>query len=190
MKPQIISISTKGKQTLFPNNLTGKPFDQEIKKISIPLPLIKLKKTIIDKFIIPIHQDNWKTVKENFFLLDRIDNKINKYKIHYNNHDLEIYEHLVTFIKDYYDIHNDFESLEKKMYGSNQNKNNLATLVYKTPKIRMKVEYEIYHLIFGKPNKKNKETYNVLHLNRIKDLLKNDDITFDKIKKEVGKYAQ
>ena len=34
MKPQTISISTKGKQTFFPNNLTGKPFDQEIKKIS------------------------------------------------------------------------------------------------------------------------------------------------------------
>lgn len=190
MKVNIISMSIKGNQTIFPNNLKGKTFDKTTKHLSVPLPLIKLKKTIIDKFIIPIHLNNWQTIKENFFLLERIQTKINKYKENYNNHDLEIYDHLITFIKDYYDQHYEVELLENKLYGSNSNINNLATFIYKTPAIRLKAEYEIYHLIFGKPNKKNQETYNILYLNKIIDLLKNDDITFNKIKKEMMIYIE
>ena len=42
-----------------------------------------------------------KSIKENYFLLDRLTKQINKYKSYYKNYDLEIYEYLINFIKNY-----------------------------------------------------------------------------------------
>tara|TARA_B100000214_G_scaffold333550_1_gene275668 strand:- start:12 stop:563 length:552 start_codon:yes stop_codon:yes gene_type:complete len=182
-----MSISITGNTTLFPNNLTGKCLDK-IKNInSTPLQVIKIKKTVIDKFIIPLHLQQWQTIKENYFLLDRLARKINKNKIYYKNYDLEIYEYFVNFIKSYFNQHTEFQDLENKLYHTDNN-SNIATLFYKTPSIKLKAEYEIYNLIFGKPNKQNKEIYNILYINKIIDLLKDDDITFDKIKNQMSIY--
>ena len=175
----------KGNHIIFPNNLQGKSINNFNKSKIIPLPVNKLKKSIIDNFIIPIHLNNWTSIKENFFLLDKIQQKINKYKDNYDNHDLEIYEHLITFIKNIFDQHNEFQELESKLYGKNTLENNLATLIYKTPTIRLKPEYEIYNLIFGKPDKKNEETYNMSYINEIQQMLNEDDVTFEKIKNKI-----
>ena len=175
----------KGNHIIFPNNLQGKSINNFNKSKIIPLPVNKLKKSIIDNFIIPIHLNNWTSIKENFFLLDKIQQKINKYKDNYDNHDLEIYEHLITFIKNIFDQHNEFQELESKLYGKNTLENNLATLIYKTPTIRLKPEYEIYNLIFGKPDKKNQETYNMSYINEIQQMLNEDDVTFEKIKNKI-----
>ena len=175
----------KGNHIIFPNNLQGKSINNFNKSKIIPLPVNKLKKSIINNFIIPIHLNNWTSIKENFFLLDKIQQKINKYKDNYDNHDLEIYEHLITFIKNIFDQHNEFQELESKLYGKNTLENNLATLIYKTPTIRLKPEYEIYNLIFGKPDKKNQETYNMSYINEIQQMLSEDDVTFEKIKNKI-----
>ena len=187
MKGNTTSLSINGNIMFFPNNLKGIPYDKVNNINSIPSQVIKIKKTIIDKFIIPIHIKNWKTIKENYFLLDRLLTKINKYKKYYTNYDLEVYEYIINFIRNYYNQHSEFQHLEKKLYNSN-NISNVATLIYKTPIIRLKAEYEIYNLLFGKPNKQNKETYNILYISKITELLKEDDITFDKIKKELSIY--
>ena len=178
-------MSMKGNHIIFPNNLQGKSINNFNKSKIIPLPVNKLKKSIINNFIIPIHLNNWTSIKENFFLLDKIQQKINKYKDNYDNHDLEIYEHLITFIKNIFDQHNEFQELESKLYGKNTLENNLATLIYKTPTIRLKPEYEIYNLIFGKPDKKNQETYNMSYINEIQQMLSEDDVTFEKIKNKI-----
>ena len=49
----------------------------------------------------------------------------------------------------------------------------------------MKPEYEIYNLIFGKPDKKNQETYNMSYINEIQQMLNEDDVTFEKIKNKI-----
>ena len=54
MKQNTISMSIKGNTTIFPNNLKGISLDKTNNIHAIPTPVIKLK-TIIDKFIIPIH---------------------------------------------------------------------------------------------------------------------------------------
>ena len=186
MKINTISTSIKGNVTFFPNNLKGLACNKTQNINNIPLPVIKIKKTIIDKFIIPMHLNQWQSIKENYFLLDKLTVKINKYKNYYKNYDLEIYDHFINFIKNYFNEHTEFQDLENKLY--NTNNNNIATLLYKTPVIRLKPEYEIYNLIFGKPKKINQETYNMLHINKIKDLLKEDDITFNKIKNIMAIY--
>lgn len=190
MKHDSLSKSIKGNVTFFPNNLKGVSFDKKTNINVIPSPIIKLKKKIIDKFIIPMHLNQWQSIKENYFLLDRLSGQINKYKNYYKNYDLDIYEHFINFIKSYFNEHSEFKELENKLYNTNSNNSNIATLVYKTPSIRLKAEYEIYNLIFGKPRKNYKETYNMLQINKIIDLLKDDDITFEKIKNEMSIYLQ
>ena len=49
--------------------------------------------------------------------------------------------------------------------------------------IRLKAEYEIYNLIYGRPNKN--ELYDSSKLKIIKKLLQIENITFDDIKKKI-----
>ena len=185
MKNNIFSNSLTGKKMIFLNNLQGKPLELGGgKRAEIPYAILKLKKKIIDMFIIPIHLQKWKRVKENIFLISRLKNKIEKYKKLYPSEDLEIYEYLMTFITSVFSEHVELEEIEKKIYGDSSGMN-LATFIHKTPYVRLKAEYEIYHLLYGKPNKKNKETYDKGKLKEISELLEDDDITFDDIKNKL-----
>jgi len=185
MKTHNHAVFMKGKQIMFPHNLSGRPMNVLSKHRVLPLPIIKVKKTIIDKFIIPIYSNDWQSIKENFFLLDRIQDRMNKYKKSYNESDLDVYDYLIKFIKNHFDQHSELEEMETKFYGKNGYSSNFATLLFKTPPIHLKAEYEIYNLLYGKPNKQQNETYNILYLNKIIDLLKIEDITFEEIKKEM-----
>ena len=52
--------------------------------------------------------------------------------------------------------------------------------------IRLKAEYEIYNLIYGKPDKN--ELYDTNKLKIIKNLLQIENITFDNIKKKLEEF--
>ena len=75
--------------------------------------------------------------------------------------------------------HKQLDELEKTMYSSTSD---VSTMVYKTAMIRLKPEYEIYDMIFGRPDRKKQEQYNEETIQRIEGLLNVYDITFDKIK--------
>lgn len=176
-------VSLTGKKTIFYNNLEGKSLDLSSKKIEIPYPILRIKKRIIDLFVIPIHLQKWQRVKENIFQIGMIKDKIEKYQKIYPKEDLEIYDYLMKFVTSVFSEHIDLEELEKKIYGSGEN--TFATLMHKTPYVRLKAEYEIYHLLYGKPKRKDGEVYNDSKLKEITKLLKNDEITFDEIKKRL-----
>ena len=185
MKNNIFCNSLTGKKTVFLNNLEGKPLELGgSKRAEIPFPILKLKKKIIDIFIIPIHMQKWKTVKENIFLISRLKERIEKYKKIYVGEDLEIYEYLMTFITSVFSEHVELEQIEKKMYSDTSGMN-LASFIHKTPYVRLKAEYEIYHLLYGKPNRKKNESYNKEKIQEISNLLENDDITFDEIREKM-----
>ena len=69
----------------------------------------------------------------------------------------------------------DLEDKTKSKYD----KNNIINMVYKTTKIQILPEYEIYNSIIGKPNKK--EPYNENIINDIKIMISKENITYDKI---------
>ena len=185
MKNSIFSNSLTGKKIVFLNNLQGKPLETGgSKRAEIPYAILKLKKKIIDMFIIPIHLQKWKRVKENIFLISRLKNKIEKYKKIYTSEDLEIYEYLMTFITSVFSEHVELEQIEKQIYSDTSGMN-LASLLHKTPYVRLKAEYEIYHLLYGKPNKKKNESYNKSIIQEISELLEDDDVTFDDIKSKL-----
>jgi len=55
-------------------------------------------------------------------------------------------------------------------------------MVFKTSMIKLLPEYEIYDNIFGKPKRELKEKYDENIIQKIKELLKEDDINYKKIK--------
>ena len=61
-------------------------------------------------------------------------------------------------------------------------------MVYKTTKIQILPEYEIYNSIIGRPNKKEPYNENIIH--DIKTLMLKENITYDKIKDYIeNKYT-
>ena len=55
-------------------------------------------------------------------------------------------------------------------------------MIYKTTKIRLLPEYEVYDSIFGKPKREKGESYKLDLISKIKGLLAKDDITYAAIK--------
>lgn len=113
-------------------------------------------KKLIDKLLIPLFQKKWDIVNENLLLFGDIRFKD------------EMYLYLLKMIELLVQEH------KMKSAPSEQQ------LVFVLPPIKLKPEYEIYKLIFGIPKK-----YDEDKLERIRKLLKKENITFDKIKTQL-----
>lgn len=174
-------ISLNGKTLNFPNSLLGKPLNSY--QPNIPDEIHKVKKTIINQFILPLCNDNWKEIKENMYNISRLKNKIKFLKSTYKDSDLTYFEQILDFVIITFSEHLNLENLEKKIYSGN--KQNAASLIQKIKYIRLKAEYELYNTILGKPDPKEKYNENVI--NKIKTLLQNENITFGEIKQQIQK---
>ena len=159
------------------NSLLG--IGNKLKK-KTPLIVSKLKTDILDNLIIPMIKDNWQHINNNYFLISLFKNKAESYYFKYKVEELLMYNDLLTMIEIALNEHNQLFDLEKEKYS---NKKDSTSIIYKTKMIRLKAEYEIYNIIYGKP-KKN-DTYDNNKLQEIQNLLKLDGITFDKIKKRL-----
>lgn len=160
------SINLSGKQNTF-SSQTSQPSKE----------IIALKTYIMNIIIIPLLSKQWVTLNENKFLVDIIKGRLNKLYLKNKSEDISLYINLL----DCFDViiyeHLDLVSLEEKVYG---NKNNMLTAVYKTALVKLKPEYELYNLILGKPT-----SYNLEIINTIKQLVIQENITFDKIKENI-----
>lgn len=144
-----------------------------------PYFISKLKTQILDELMIPLINTNWSHINNNFFLFNKLKEKIDEYYLKYKFDDLIFYRDIIDIIEIVLNEHNQLFDLEKEKYSTN----NSNSLIYKTKIIRLKAEYEIYNLIYGKPKKS--EIYDNLKLENIKKLLKQNNITFDIIKKKL-----
>jgi len=172
-----MSNSLNGKDNTNKHCLRG----VEKNKLKTPLIINKLKKQILDQLMIPMVMNNWEHINNNFFLINILKTKINEYMLKYNAEDLIIYKDALEMIEITINEHNQLFDLEKEKY---QLKKDTNSFIYKTKMIRLKAEYEIYNLVYGKPEKF--ELYDNSILNTIKKLLKINNITFDKIKKKLN----
>ena len=89
------------------------------------------------------------------------------------------YNQILEFVINSYGQYINLENLEKNVYKAD--KNNTARLVQKLKYVRLKAEYELYNLILGKPTKNEK--YDLEVIDKIKNLLKDENITFKNIEK-------
>lgn len=167
------TLCLSGKLNANTHNLSGKISNHS--SFNEPTEVKQIKIQIMNKLFIPLAANKWEYLKENTFIIDIILRKISNYYNKYKIEDLLMY---IEFIKAYDIIINEriqLENVEKKMYD------HLGTaFVFKTNMIKLKPEYEIYNLIYGRPKKG--ETYNTIIISHIKTLIQIDDITFDKIK--------
>ena len=116
----------------------------------------EMKKKLADKLLIPLFQKKWDQANENYIIYG---------------------QRFRTFFKD------EMQLYLLKTIGlllHEYKKPTESQLIFVLPPIQLKPEYEIYKLLFGIPKQYDKEK-----LNRIKNLLKRENITFDKIKNQM-----
>jgi hypothetical protein len=161
-------------------NLTGKTDSSNNPAIK----LNKLKKYVLTNYIIPLYSEQWDVLNNNILLIDETIKKIDKFYRTYKLDELNFILELLKIIKILIDKNELIFNLEDKTKKI-LNKNNIINMVYKTTKIQILPEYEIYNSILGKPNKK--EPYNENIINDIKSLMTKETITYDKIKDYIDK---
>lgn len=148
---------------------------------SEPFEVQQLKIQILNKIILPLLNNKWKYLEENVFILNIILEKLNLYYIKFKLSDLLLYKEIVKSLEVIINEHFILTELEKKFY-SGCTDDNSATLFYRTTMIKLKAEYELYNLIYGRPLKKNNEIYNDEVIKEIRCLIRIDNIDFNKIK--------
>jgi hypothetical protein len=165
-------------------NLLGK-YSYNYNYSSTNSKIKKLKERILNNYLIPLVSKQWDVLKENIYFIDDIQNKI-KYQSDINKSDeLVPYNEMLKVFKVLIEKQKLLEDYDEKMNG-NRDSNEIMTMVFKTSMIKLLPEYEIYDSIFGKPKRELNEKYDDDVINKIKELLKEDDITYKKIKEQVA----
>jgi hypothetical protein len=100
---------------------------------------------------------------------------------------MKIYKELINAFEAILAEHQQLEELEKTIYSGDSK--DVTTMIYRTAMIRLKPEYEIYDILYGKPQRSENQDYNVILIEYIEHLLKIEGITFHKIKEyTLAKY--
>jgi len=182
------NFSLSGKNTNCGNNLTGKRMttDNTIENIDIQ----KIKLQIMSLILFPIISQQWITIIENRFVISVIKKKIDKlykkyYQQYHRNHvtlkDLLFYKDVLLLAESIINEHMELTELEKKLYGKN---NDIGTIIFRTKMIKLRPEFEVYNLLIGKPDKDICYDNDILQY--ITQLINQENVTFDKIKKQIN----
>ena len=169
-------ISLTGKNVFSINNLGGKNF---ILGNDIPEEITDFKASIMDNYIIPLITKRWGTVYDNLFRIDLYRNKLNEYLALHPNADLQLYKNILQLIYSIYSEHIELEDLEKKLFKVDD----AGTFAYKTTRIRLKAEYELYNIILGQPQQGEK--YDNYIITKIKGLLEDETVSVNEIKRNI-----
>lgn len=174
--------SLTGKNVIFLTNLKGKMVFNE--KQNIPMKIKQIKDRIVEDFLLPLFTKQWKKLKENIFFIENIQKNINHYYKIYKLEELIVYIELLNVIKILIENYQVLENYENTI-TNRLVENEVVSMIFKTTKIQLLPEYEIYDSILGKPNKEIKQKYNNDIIIIIQDLLKQENITYNKIKEYI-----
>ena len=164
-------------------NLTGK--SEYISNNSFKIN--KLKTHVLSNYVIPIYSEQWNILNKNKLLIDETINQINTYYKIYKLDELMAFLELLKIIKVLLNTNDSLIDLESKIKAK-YDKNHIINMVYKTTKIQILPEYDIYKSIVGKIDKNN--PFNEQIINDIKKLILKENITYDKIEKYIKEKYQ
>ena len=167
-----ITLSGKTQSNIL--NLSGKHLLQNMD----PLDVQNFKVQLMNKIILPLLTNKWKYLEENSFMLNIIMNKINSYYTKYKLPDLLIYKEFIKSYEIMINEHMQLSALQKKIYEDGKGN----SIFYRTTMIKLKPEYELYNLIYGRPLKEKNEKYNENIIKEIRILININNIDFNKIK--------
>ena len=173
--------SLSGKNNSNCIHLSGKnPSLSSSKEYSLEIK--QLKTVILTQILIPLLSNQWETLYQNVLFLEPLKKKIHSFhSFSVWREELSIYSEILNLLEKVIGEHRQLEEIEKKMTGSSVSED-LVSLVYKTTAIRLKPEYEIYDVLFGKPQREKNEKYREEILQDIQKMLSLETITFLKIK--------
>jgi hypothetical protein len=170
-------------------NLLGKySYNYNYNYTSTNVKIKKLKERILNNYLIPLVSKQWNVLKENIYFIDEIQNKIKYHTDIHKTDELVAYNEMLKVFKVLIEKQKILEDYDKTMNGK-RDPNEIMTMVFKTSMIKLLPEYEIYNSIFGKPKRELNEKYDDDIITKIKDLLKEDDITYKKIKEQISTDA-
>jgi hypothetical protein len=175
--------SLTGKNHLNINNLKGVYLNETN---NIPVKIKKLKERILEDYLLPLFTKKWNTLNENVFFIETLQKNISYYYNIYKIDELNTYHELLKVIKiliDNYQTLENYESQTKTKFNPNQ----VTSFIFKTAKIQLLPEYEIYDSIIGKPKKELKEKYDIDMICLIKKLIEQENMTYNKIKEHIKK---
>jgi hypothetical protein len=172
MVGRITTNNLSGKSQIQLNNLLGKNNTNSLSNVK------NFKLLLLETIILPLVRKQWKTLEENLYCIDNMKKKIDYYYYYYKLEDFLIYKEIIGAFENIILEHKQLEDLEKKIYGSSKD---ISTIIYKTTMIRLKPEYEIYNVLFGKPDRANNESYNDIIIKDIEHLLSFENVDFKTI---------
>jgi len=182
LNSSLLCISLSGKNQINENNLKGKS-NYNIQ--SVPLEIKNLKIAIMNKYMIPLFSKQWKTLYENLFFIYKYKNKVNNLYNLYKLEELKVYKDMLQLFEIMIEEHKILDDTERRLYNSTTSKEQFVSMIYKTTKIKLLPEYEVYDSIFGKPKREKGESYNSELIEKIRVLLTKDDITYSRIKEKI-----
>jgi len=178
--------SLTGKNMLNLNNLKGLYINETN---NIPSKIKKLKERILEDYLLPLFTKKWNTLNENVFFIESLQKNINYYYNIYKLDELNTYYELLKVIKILVDNYQTLENYEKQT-KSHFDPNHITSFIFKTAKIQLLPEYEIYDNIIGKPKKELKEKYDIDMICLIKKLMEQENMTYHKIKEHIEKEKE
>lgn len=151
---------------------------------TIPYEIEVFKRYLFDVLISPLVQSKEEYLKKNVYLLYILKNRFEELKIKYEGYDFDDCEDTIELIDvafNQYDVARKYE----KILAPNEGVANISVQI---ERVILKAEYEIYHIIYGYPDIKCKETYNTELLDAIKSIIYNElkrIYTFDEVKQQL-----
>jgi hypothetical protein len=147
------------------------------------IKLKQLKIQLLNLYILPLIENNFDVLIQNICFLDKMHDNIDYYEKQYGDENISLYKDILLVFQFFLGMHLEIQKLEKIIYNSDTKSTNIA---FKLPLIRLKPEYEIYHLILGKPNLKQNQIYNMNIINDITKLLQMNELSFENIKNNIS----
>jgi hypothetical protein len=166
-------------------NLLGKySYNYSCNHASTNSKIKKLKDRILNNYLIPLVSKQWDVLKENMYFIDEIQKKIQYHNDIYKSDELVAYNEMLRVFKVLIEKQKLLEDYDENRNGK-RDSNEIMTMIFKTSMIKLLPEYEIYDSIFGRPKRELNEKYDDDVIKTIQELLKEDDITYKKIKEYI-----
>jgi len=150
---------------------------------------LDFKLYIINNFLQPLTMLNYELVQKNYYNFDFIIRRLDDFITPSTKEEIELFKKLVNLMRYSTETRMSYDDAQEKLYGSKE----MMKLMVETSRIILRAPFEIYNLLFGRPDKMKSithtryEDYLILAIEEI--LAENPGILFEDIKKKMSKYA-
>lgn len=137
-----------------------------------PSQFNELRTIIFDYIAIPLLRNEDTFLRDNMYMITIIKNRLKNMMETYPDEDFTYYKHIVDLIT------MTFEKAEllQKYDNITTSKGDVATVRTQIKRVYLRTEYEIYNIIYGRPNVSNGEVYKQDRIHKIHLLLEEDGL--------------